>query len=133
MTVIMEPLTDPAGRPETDPLTFYIETIRQNASGTATVSVKRVDVTPVDGVLTTPDLDPGPTQVQWRGVRYKIDIPDSDTSVRLWPLIDAGWPTPSPGAPGFVRNAGGIDRMEPVELADYSGHPKVPASLYLLF
>lgn len=47
-----------AGRPETEPLVFYIETVRQNVSGTGTVSVKRVDVTPVGGVLTTPNLDP---------------------------------------------------------------------------
>lgn len=33
MTVISEPLTDPAGRPETEPLAFFVERIRQNASG----------------------------------------------------------------------------------------------------
>ncbi len=132
MTIISEPLQDPAGRPETEPLAFYIETIRQNVSGTGTVSVKRVDVTPVAGVLTTPNLDPGPAEVQWRGSRYKITIPNSPAPVRLWPLIDAGMAPPGINAPGFVRNAGGAARIEVMTLAEYAAiAPGDPETVYI--
>lgn len=96
MTVISEPLTDPAGRPETEPLAFFVERIRQNASGSGIVSVQRVDVTPVNGILTTPNLDPGPMEVQWRGNRYKFELPNSENSVKLWPLIEFSVPSTPP-------------------------------------
>ncbi|MDV8006732.1 hypothetical protein [Rhodococcus sp. IEGM 1318] len=96
MTVISEPLTDPAGRPETEPLAFFVERIRQNASGSGIVSVQRVDVTPVNGILTTPNLDPGPMEVQWRGNRYKFELPNSENSVELWPLIEFSVPSTPP-------------------------------------
>lgn len=96
MTVISEPLTDPAGRPETEPLAFFVERIRQNASGSGIVSVQRVDVTPVNGILTTPNLDPGPMEVQWRGNRYKFELPNSESSVKLWPLIEFSVPSTPP-------------------------------------
>lgn len=133
MTIISEPLQDPAGRPETEPLVFHIETIRQNASGTGTVSIKRVDVTPVGGILTTPNLDPGPAQVQWRGQRYSIMIPDSVSPVRLWPLLDAAMPQPPSTAAGFVRNGGGVTRIQALTQAEYDDldNPD-PATLFII-
>ncbi|KDQ02279.1 hypothetical protein EN35_14490 [Rhodococcus qingshengii] len=133
MTIISEPLQDPAGRPETEPLVFYIETVRQNVSGTGTVSVKRVDVTPVGGVLTTPNLDPGPAQVQWRGQRYPIVIPHSVSSVRLWPLLDAGMPHPPSTAAGFVRNGGGVTRIQALTQIEYENLDSPdPATLFII-
>lgn len=133
MTVISEPLTDPAGRPETEPLAFYIETIRQNVAGTGTVSVQRVDVTPVGGVLTTPNLDPGPAQVQWRGQRFSIVIPDSASPVRLWPLLDAAMPQPPASTTGFVRNGGGVTRIQALTQAEYDALDSPdPATLFII-
>lgn len=112
---------------------FYIETVRQNVSGTGTVSVKRVDVTPVGGVLTTPNLDPGPAQVQWRGQRYPIVIPHSVSSVRLWPLLDAGMPHPPSTAAGFVRNGGGVTRIQALTQIEYENLDSPdPATLFII-
>lgn len=133
MTVVSETLTDAAGNPETKPLTFFIEQIRESASGTSTISVKRVDAPVVGGVLTV-NLDPGPARVEWRGKTYAIIVPVSATPVRLWPLIDAGLPAPGLGEPGFVRNAGGIARVQRTTIANYAAIPsKDPETLYITF
>lgn len=142
MPVISDRLTDGAKLGVGAEIVFTVRDIRDSVAHDAILGPARTTVpaNPTTGLFTTPVLDPGP---YWVGIRwsrsnpthelYPIEVPAESGTFRLWPLIDAGLPTPPPGAPGFVRNAGGIDRMEPVELADYSTHPKVPATLYILF
>ncbi|WP_209447625.1 hypothetical protein [Rhodococcus qingshengii] len=133
MTVVSEPLQDASGNPETQPLTFFVEQIRESSSGTSTVSIKRIDAPVIAGVLTV-NLDPGPVRVEWRGKSYSIEVPVSATPVRLWPLIDAGMPAPGLGEPGFVRNAGGIARIARTTTAEYLAMPTPdPETLFIEF
>lgn len=119
MTTISEPLADIAGVDEADPITFYLDVIRENANGTGTVTTKIHQVWPIDGVVTTEDLDPGPARVRIGLVTYPIVIPDSVTPVRLWPLIDASIPAPRT-TNLFVRNGGGISRAQRISAAGYA-------------
>lgn len=87
----------------------------------------------VNGVLTSPNLVPGPAVVQVGNETYDIEIPDSAAPVQLWPLIDAGMPPPV-NVPGFVRNAGGIARITRVTRDEYAAltNPD-PETLYIVF
>lgn len=87
----------------------------------------------VNGVLTSPNLVPGPAVVQVGNETYDIEIPDSSTPVQLWPLIDAGMPPPV-NVPGFVRNAGGIARIARATRDEYAAltNPD-PETLYIVF
>lgn len=141
MAILSDKLTDGAKVGAGAQLVFYVPALRDSVDHDAIITQARrvVEVDEDTGAFTTPNLDPGPyvCGIRWSSaqpfVEYRIEIPSGAGPFPLWPLIDAGLPTPPPGAPGFVRNAGGIDRMEPVKLTDYSTHPKVPATLYILF
>lgn len=141
MAILSDKLTDGAKLGRGAEVRFTVAATRDAVAHDAILTQARtaVPVDPVTGAFTTPNLDPGPytCEIRWGAAQpyeqFPIEVPAESGTFRLWPLIDAGLPTPPPGAPGFVRNAGGIDRMEPVELADYSTHPKVPATLYILF
>lgn len=133
MTVISEPIEDIAGAGFGQPITFVVPMIRQSADGTSTVVEVRHSYTPVAGVLTTGDLDPGPAVVRIRHATYNIVIPASATPVRLWPLIDAGMPTPPPTAEGFVRNGGGIARAVALTQIEYDAIPTPdPETFYVI-
>lgn len=119
MTTISEPLANIAGVDETDPVTFYLDTIRENADGAGTVTTRIHQVWPINGVVTTEDLDPGPARVRIGLVTYPIVIPDSVTPVRLWPLLDAAIPPPK-ATNLFVRNGGGIARAQRISAAGYA-------------
>ena len=114
---------------------FTVNERRYVAAGDFVVVQVRVPCRLVSGVLTSPDLVAGPALVQIGSVGpiYEIQIPESANPVRLWPLIDAGMPQPPAGAPGFVRNGGGIARAEVAAMQDYPTHPKDPATMYFLF
>lgn len=119
MTTISESLRNIAGVNETDPVTFFIDAIRENADGTGTVTTRIHQVWPVNGVITTEDFEPGPARVRIGLLTYPIVIPDSVTPVRLWPLIDASVP-PGPATNLFVRNGGGISRAQRISAAGYA-------------
>ncbi|MFC9769112.1 hypothetical protein [Rhodococcus jostii] len=133
MTVISEPITTLAGVSDRTLVTFYVQALRPTFAGVGIITPTRVQVLPVGGVLTTPDLDPGPARVCWGTTTYRIVIPDSGTPVALWPLIDAGLPVPS-NEPGFVRNAGGIARIQRITESAYAALTTPdPETLYITF
>ncbi len=116
--------------------TFSVPVIRDVGSGAGVVTTREVDCRAESGVLTTPDLAPGPCELVIQGDPrvYRITIPDSADPVLLWPLVQAATP-PEPGewATGFVANGGGVARVQAVPLADYPAMEKDPATLYALF
>lgn len=131
MTVISEAVVDIAGLADDGEVVFYTD-LRQRSGG-GLVTSQRVHVRPIDGVLTTPDMVPGPARVRIGTTEYDITIPDSATAVLLWPLIDAGMPAPV-GQPGFVRNAGGISRVERITESAYAQlDTPDPETLYITF
>ena len=134
MTVISEPVENIAGLEDGMAVTFYVENLRARASGFGIVTTDRVRVDPVGGVLTTPDLDPGPAKVRFGAHEpYDILIPDSPTPVALWPLIDAGL-THATNVPGAVRNAGGISRIERIYESQYAAlSTPDPETFYVVF
>lgn len=132
MTVIADVVESVAGTADDRLIVFAIKRVRQNVDGNAIVSTEHVQYTPVDGAFTTDDLDPGPATVKIGSLVYPIVIPDSDTAVRLWPLIDAGLPAPTPSA-SFVRNGGGVARIEWVTEAVYAGLVKDPETTYITY
>lgn len=132
MTTISESLRDIGGVNETDPVVFYVDTIRENASGTGTTTTHTHTVRPINGVVTTEDLDPGPARVRIGLVTYPIVIPDSVTTVRLWPLIDASVPPPAI-TNLFVRNGGGVARQVALTAAEYAAIPTPdPETVYFV-
>lgn len=133
MTIISEPIADIAGAAETDPIVFFTRVLRQNEAGTGTVTTDRHHYVPDGGVLMTGDLDPGPAQVRIGTTTYPIEIPDSATPIRLWPLIDATI-TPSPSnASGYVKDAGHVARIQSISQADYAALATYdPDTLYVI-
>lgn len=132
MTVIQEPIEDIAGASYDSAIRFRVPVLRESSDGTSTVVTERHWFMPVDGVLTTDDLDPGPAKVQIGSMTYDIIIPVSSTPVRLWPLIDAGMPQPAPSTPGFVKDGGGVTRVQAVNQATYESMVHDPATLYII-
>lgn len=134
MTVISDRVEDVGGvGDDVAAVVFFTEVLRDNTGGDAIVTTRRHDVHPVGGEFTSPDLDPGPAVVQVGVKRYDIIIPVSSSAVRLWPLIDAGMPTPPSVADGFVRNGGGVTRIEAVTQAVYNSLTTPdPATFYLI-
>lgn len=92
MTIISEPVGDLSTAGDTREVVFYLENPRAKSSGPGIITVRRVTVIPEGGVLTTPHLDPGPAKVKFGFKSYPIVIPfaEGNTTVRLWPLIEAG-------------------------------------------
>lgn len=117
-------------------VTFTVEQMRSSSAGTATIVESKVTVALVNGVMTTPNMDPGPVNVRVGsgGKTYRIHIPTSSTPVRLWPLIDAA-AQPPPNPAGFVRTDGRVARIEPTTADAYAalGDALDPATLYVVF
>lgn len=132
MTVLFDDVTTIAGFADGQRIRFSVPVLRENDSGDGIITTKHHDVRPVDGTLTTPDLDAGPAKVSIGMKSYNIVIPDSPTPVRLWPLIDAGMPPPPAGTPGFVRNGGGVARVQALTQAEYDTATHDPATLYVI-
>lgn len=120
MTVISEPIENIAGADNNTMFEFASTILRESDDGTSLVTVHPVFLTAVDGVLTTPDMDPGPAHVRIGQRLYSIEIPDSGTPVRLWPLIEAGLPIPPTEEATAVRNGGGVARIQRITEAEYS-------------
>lgn len=133
MAVITEPLADVAGSKATDPVIFWTEELRENEAGTGTTITRRHQFLPVNGVLTTTDLDAGPAKVKVAGVVYSIVIPETDSTIRLWPLLDAAVPNAGAGDPSFVRNANNIRRVADVTQSDYAALSPDPDTVYFVF
>lgn len=120
MTVITELLVDVAGTPHTDEVFFSSYILRENDDGNALVTTSVRSYTPVNGVITTEDLDPGPARVRIGVNTYDIEIPESATPVRLWPLIETGLPAPPSLVGNYVINGGGIARVQKLTQSEYA-------------
>lgn len=124
MTVISEPVENIAGADNGTEFVFASILLRESDDGTSLITTTPTRVKPVGGVLITPDLDPGAAKVSIGLSRaYQIDIPDSPTPIRLWPLIEAGLPVPPVEEATAVRNGGGVARIQRIALADYEAIP----------
>lgn len=133
MTIISEPVENIAGADNSTRFEFASVILRDSDDSTGLVTVRPEFVTAADGVLTTPDLDPGPATVRIGQQLYRIEIPDSPTPIRLWPLIEAGLPVPPEEEATAVRNAGGVRRIQVADLIDYMEMPTPdPETLYVV-
>ena len=143
MPVLSDKLTDGAKLGVGAEIVFTVRDIRDSVAHDAILGPARttVPVNATTGLFTSPVLDPGP---YWVGIRwsrsnpthdvYPIEVPAESGTFRLWPLIDAGAPPPEPGALGFIRNGGSIQRAEDLTIAEYAAIPeKDPATLYITF
>lgn len=108
MTVISEPIESIAGADNTTQFVFSAIVVRESDDGTALVTTRSRPYTATGGILTTDDFDAGPAQVAIDGRPFPITIPDSETAVRLTPLILAGLPVPPTDEADAIRNLGGI-------------------------
>lgn len=133
MTVISEPVENIGGADDKTVFTFASVILRESDDGTGLITTTSTHVRATEGVLTTPDLDPGPAMVRIGAKPYRITIPDSPDPIRLWPLIEAGLPIPPTEEAAAVRNGGGVARIQVTELADYHAIPTPdPETLYVV-
>ncbi|NEW40766.1 hypothetical protein GV794_01840 [Nocardia cyriacigeorgica] len=132
MTVISEPISNIAGADNGTSFMFVSPVIRESDDGTGLITTHPTVVTAVNGVLTTPDLDPGPATVRIGARGYSITIPDSPTPIRLWPLIEAGLPVPPAEEAAAVKNGGGIARAQRVTQSWFAANSHDPDTLYLV-
>lgn len=123
-------------RSEVASVFFTVHERRESPGGGFIVVPTRVQYDLVNGELTTADMVPGPALVQIGvgGPTHPITIPPEAGPLKLWPLIDAGSPTP-PIGDGFVRNGGGVFRNKAVTRAEYEAIQAVPdpGTVYLVF
>lgn len=133
MTVISEPVSSIAGADDNTTFTFSVPLPREADTGLGMITTRTVRLTAKNGVLTTPDLDVGPAEVTVGLRTYSIQIPDSPTPIRLWPLIQAGLPIPPAQEADAIRNLGGIRGGRVVDLDDYLAIPTPdPETLYFV-
>lgn len=133
MTVISEPVEDIGGADDNTQFEFSSPILRESDDGLGLITRRPVRVVAEDGVLTTPELDPGPALVRIGGRAYDIEIPDSDTPVRLWPLIETGLPIPPEEEASAVVNGGGVARIQKLSQAAYDAIPTPdPETLYIV-
>jgi hypothetical protein len=120
MTVISELIENIAGADNNTGFEFASTILRESDDGTGMITIHPVFLTATAGVLTTPDIDPGPARVRIGQRLYAIEVPDSETPVRLWPLIEAGLPIPPSEEAAAVRNGGGVALIKRISESDYS-------------
>lgn len=135
MTILIANIRDVAGIDDRTTFTFEIPIVRGSTTG-GVVTSRQSSYRAADGVLTTDDLEPGPAVLRISGtpIDFHITIPADSDPVQLWPLIDAA--TPPDGTAwmtGFVRNAGGVARIQAVHVDEYPGLVKDPATFYVLY
>ncbi|MEV0357089.1 hypothetical protein AB0H71_13610 [Nocardia sp. NPDC050697] len=131
MTVISEAVEDIAGADDTTSFIFAVPALRD--SGTGMVTTRTIRLKAHGGVLTTPDLQPGPADVSVGLKTYHIEIPDWPTSIRLSPLIAAALPVAPAEEIGAVRNGGGVAIAKRHTLAEYEALPSIdPETLYVV-
>lgn len=131
MTVIEEPIENIAGADNSTPFEFWYPNVRGKSDGTGTVTVRPWLTTAVEGVLTTPDIDPGTVAVRIGQRISYIEVPESATPIRLLPLLEAAMPIPPAHELDAVRNAGGIRRVQKVTESEYAAlSPPDPETEY---
>lgn len=96
MAVISDRLTDGAKLGRGAQIRFTVRAIRDSAAHDAILVQSRtvVDVDAATGAFTTPSMDPGPyvCEIRWGAAqpfeKFEIVVPESSSTLRLWPLID---------------------------------------------
>ncbi|MFG1794118.1 hypothetical protein [Nocardia sp. NPDC049149] len=132
MTVISEPIENIAGADDTTAFLFGTR-LRESADGTGFITDRWQRYTAVNGVLTTGNLDPGLALVRIGAEMRTVEIPNSGTAVRLWPIWDAGG-VPTGDTTSFVVNGGGIRRIEALTQSEYTAlSAPDPATFYVIF
>lgn len=119
MTVISEPISNIAGADNSTQFIFSSPILRDSSDDTGMITTLPTILRAVNGVLTTPNFDPGPMTVLIGQYAYYFILPDSDTPVRFWPLIEAGLPIPPAEVATAVVNGGGISRIQRIEQSAY--------------
>lgn len=137
MTVIVESIDSIAGADSSTVFQFSSPIVRDSSGDNALITTISVQVKPIDGVLTTPDLDPGPATVQVGVTPFAITIPASPTPIRLWPLIQAALPVPPAEVSTAVRDGGGAARIQVMTAAEYTALVAAstpdPGSIFLTY
>ena len=92
MTILTETFKNIAGQPATGTVEFVCTQIRQGSNGTSAITTSPTSVRLVNGVMTSPDLDPGAALVrlkigEYDGGSVRIVIPVSAEPVQLFPLM----------------------------------------------
>ncbi|WP_218830224.1 hypothetical protein, partial [Rhodococcus sp. 05-2255-3B1] len=85
MTTITDTMRTVAGDPDNSEVVFFVPEMRPDAAGTATVTMKRVPITPVNGAFSV-TLDPGLVYAQIGSGRSPFVVPASGTA-RMGTLI----------------------------------------------
>lgn len=133
MTVIAEPIENIAGADNTTAFVFTSYVVRESDDGTKLITARPQRYTATAGVLITDELDAGPATVTIDGRVYWIEIPVSASTVRLWPLIEAGLPVPPAQEATAVRNGGGVARIQRIAAAAYAALVTPdPETLYIV-
>ncbi|WP_328439084.1 phage upper tail fiber protein [Nocardia puris] len=133
MTVISSPVSSIAGADDSTVFAFRSILDRESDDGTGLITAAQKTFQAVGGVLTTTELDPGPAYVWVGPTRYRIEVPDSDTPILLWPLIQAGLPVPPAQEASAVRNGGGIARAQRISQTAYDAlETPDPETLYVV-
>lgn len=132
MTVISESISSIAGADSQTVFGFRSIRDRRSFDNTGMVTELLTTMQAVGGVLTTPPLDPGPTIVTVGSRTYQIDVPDSDTPVRLMPLIEQGLPVAPSGSARAVIALGTVTALEDVTETWWASQPHVPGTVYIL-
>lgn len=131
MTVISEPIENIVGVDDSTQIEFWSPIVRASADGTSTVTMRPWHATAVDGVLTTPDINPGPVSCRIGQAIFHLTVPSSATPIRLLPLLEAAMPIPPEQQLDAVRNAGGIRRVAVVTESQYAAlSPPDPETEY---
>jgi hypothetical protein len=132
MTIISESVSSIAGADSQTVFGFRSILDRRNHANTGMVTATRVTMQASAGVLTTPDLDPGETIVDVGSRTYRIIVPDSDTPVRLMPLIEEGLPVPPVQQARAVIAQGNVTTIEDVTESWWASQPHIPGTVYII-
>jgi hypothetical protein len=120
-------------------ITAYDE-VRDSADETRMILRARhtITVDQSDGTFTSDDLEPGAAKVRIGagGDWYSIEIPDSETPIRLWPLIQAGLPV-VPELANHIASDGTVQIARVMTSAGYSAligaTTPDPGSVFLVY
>ncbi|MGY1945354.1 hypothetical protein [Nocardia asiatica] len=132
MTVISESVSSIGGADNNTVFGFQSILDRENFAGTGMITAALITLQAVGGVLTTPPLDPGDTIAYVGSRRYMIKVPDSETPVRLMPLIADGLPIMPVQEARAVIARGSITALEDVTESWWAANPHNPGTLYVL-
>lgn len=135
MTVISEAVASVAGADNNTQFEIAYPDPRPSSDGGTLLTTPPLFLTAVDGVLTTPSLDPGWARVRVGQRIYYVQIPDwPDASpIQLSPLLDVATPIPPAHAIDAVRNGGGVARIQRITEAAYAALTTPdPETLYVV-